>query len=235
MAPTPRRRFFRRAPRREGAGGRGGRPRPKRRRREHRRDGTAASLLALQETRSSTSTAGSCPMISRPRNRCRWLRLRPELVPPRPLVGVAHGPPDVVPDVAVGHGVAHVAVVAAAEVFIGGLEVAPGEGPVAAGVAGRFRVGLVSVPLAKRLVAVAAEVVRLVGRNWCARGAAVRPALVAPMFTADPLARLSRSAILDATCPGGGTVDAADSKSAARKGVWVRIPPRVQARAGVGL
>ena len=28
-------------------------------------------------------------------------------------------------------------------------------------------------------------------------------------------------------CPGGGTVDATDSKSVGRKVVWVRFPPRV--------
>lgn len=36
-------------------------------------------------------------------------------------------------------------------------------------------------------------------------------------------------------CPGGGMVDAVDSKSAVSNGVWVQVPPGVQIFFSVGL
>lgn len=66
---------------------------------------------------------------------------------------------------------------------------------------------------------------------WARHSGALRDAVaVSPAGSAirDP-AEAASLIVESATYRGGGTVDAADLKSASRKGVWVRIPPSVPA------
>src|SRR5690606_28566504 len=77
-----------------------------------------------------------------------------------------------------------------------------------------------TVPASTICVAFAGSLTGQFGRKW------VQPrVIVAPRLLDVAFVKLSEVRI----CPSGGMADAADSKSAAGNGVWVRLPPRAWA------